>query len=72
MARTAKEDANMTQATEFSTRYNDSYNDNDTNLMTALDEAGIESDQDWEAETTVWTFADGSQIRCSGPEVTVK
>ena len=67
MARTAKEDANMTQATEFSTRYNDT-----NDLMTALDEAGIDSDQDWEEETTVWTFDDGSQISVSGPEVTVK
>jgi len=56
----------MTQATEYASRYNDV-----SDLMTALDAAGVESDQDWENETTTWTFDDGSKISVSGTEVTV-
>ena len=43
-----------------------------TTAMTALNAAGIESDQDWQNESTVWTFDDGSRIKISGgPEVEV-
>lgn len=55
----------MTQATEYN-----SYN-NTNDLMIALDNDGIDSDQDWKRETTTWTFEDGSKIIVSGPEVTV-
>ena len=56
-----------TQAQAFKTNYSDV-----SDLMTALDNADIESTQDWENETTIWTFDDGSIITVSGPEVDVK
>lgn len=57
----------MSQATEFRNNYSDT-----NDLMTALDQAAIESDQDWENETTTWEFEDGSKIVVSGSEVEVK
>lgn len=56
-----------TQAQNFKANYSDT-----NDLMTALDNAGVESDQDWENETTTWTFEDGSQIVVSGHDVEVK
>lgn len=53
-------------ANEFRSRYTDT-----ADLMTALDDAGIESDQDWKNERTTWAFDDGSKIVVSGSEVTV-
>ena len=53
-----------TQVQEFRANYNDT-----GDLVTALDNAGVESDQDWENETTTWTFEDGSQIIVSGSDV---
>jgi hypothetical protein len=38
-------------------------------IMTALDAAGIPSDQDWEQETTIWTFSDDSKVFASGPDL---
>lgn len=40
--------------------------------MTALDSENIDSDQNWESETTTWTFDDGSKIIVSGSEVEIK
>lgn len=57
----------MSQATEFRNNYSDT-----NDLMTALDSAGIESEQDWETETTTWVFDDGSKIVVSGSEVDVQ
>lgn len=56
-----------TQAQEFKANYSDT-----SDLMTALDNAEIESDQDWENETTTWMFEDGSKIVVSGSDVEVK
>jgi hypothetical protein len=38
------------------------YGYNAASVMSALDAAEIPSDQDWDNETTIWTFDDGSQI----------
>lgn len=60
----------ITQAKTFQKNYTDT---NDTNdIMNALDDAEIESDQDWENETTTWTFDDGSRIIISGDDIKVK
>jgi hypothetical protein len=56
----------MSNASEFRSRYS-----NAAELMTALDNAGVKSDQDWENERTTWTFDDGSQIVVSGSEIDV-
>ena len=55
------------QAQNFKANYSDT-----NDLMTALDNASVESNQDWENETTTWTFEDGSQIIVSGSDVEVK
>jgi hypothetical protein len=39
-------------------------------VMAALDAAKIWASQDWDNETTTWTFTDGSQIVVSGSHVT--
>jgi len=39
-------------------------------VMAALDAAKIPSSQDWDNETTTWTFDDGSKIAVSGSHVT--
>ncbi len=54
------------KASEFVANYNDT-----DDLMTALDCAVIDSDQDWENETTTWTFDDGSQVIVSATKVDV-
>jgi hypothetical protein len=56
-----------TQAENFKANYNDT-----NDLMTALDNASVESDQDWENETTTWTFEDESKIVICGSDVEVK
>ena len=56
-------------AQQWLTKFDDS---NIANIMTALDKAEIPSDQDWENETTRWTFADGSIIAISGTELTIE
>lgn len=38
-------------------------------LMNALNETDIEPEQDYGAETTTWTFGDGSFIRIQGTSV---
>jgi hypothetical protein len=43
---------------------------NAATVMTALDAALIPASQDWDNETTTWTFIDGSQIVVSGSHVT--
>lgn len=46
--------------------------DSDTvDLMTALDDVGIEKNQDWDNEKTVWTFEDGSTITITNSSVEV-
>jgi len=55
-----------TQAQAFIADYSDT-----TDLMGALDDAGVDSEQDWENESTVWTFEDDSKITVSGPFVEV-
>jgi len=58
----------MTQAQRF---YED-YKDLDVNdLIHGLDEANIESDQDYENETTTWTFSDDSCIKVNNTRVTI-
>ncbi len=56
-----------TEATRF---YNNHAGDTAA-LMTALDAAGIPSNQDWDNELTTWTFEDGSEIVVSGSIVSV-
>ena len=42
----------------------------DTNhIMESLDACEIPSNQDWQNETTTWTFGDGSKIVICGNEV---
>lgn len=53
-------------ATKFSEQFYDT-----NSLMTALDEANIQSDQDFRNETTTWTFEDGSTIVVSGNDWTI-
>lgn len=40
-------------------------------LMTALDEAGIDSEQDYKNEATTWTFEDGSRIKINNTDIEV-
>ena len=40
-------------------------------LMTSLDNAGLESEQDYLNETTEWIFEDGSKIRINNFDVEV-
>ena len=56
----------MTQANEFIKKNGP----NASAIMTALDAAQIPANQDWENETTTWTFDDGSTIVISGSQVT--
>jgi hypothetical protein len=67
MAQTKLRGNTMSQANKFKANYSDT-----NELMTALDNAGIESDQDFENETTTWSFEDDSQIIVSGPSIEVK
>ncbi len=55
------------RATNFKANYSDT-----SELMTALDIEGIESDQGWENETMTWTFEDGSKIVVCNSDVEVK
>lgn len=57
----------MSVASEFKTNYSDA-----NDLMIALDDAEISSNQDWENETTTWYFEDDSQIVVSSSIVKVK
>ncbi|MBN9461040.1 MAG: hypothetical protein J0H00_07410 [Burkholderiales bacterium] len=41
-------------------------------VMEAMADAGIEGDQDWDAEITVYTMSDGSVVEVSGPEVAAR
>lgn len=61
-----REESIMSDAKKFFEMYADV-----TDLMTALDASRIESNQDWDNETTTWTFSDGSKIRVSGPDAEV-
>ncbi len=54
------------KANKFASSYKD-VND----LMTALDEANIPSDQDWDNGTTTWKFDDGSFVKVEGTEIMV-
>jgi hypothetical protein len=63
---TRNEDMNMNEAQQMTAQF-----PNATDLMSALDSAGVPSDQDWEHEATTWTLSDGSKIGISGPVVTV-
>lgn len=56
----------LTLAERFRGLYSDT-----SALMSALDDAGIESDQDWDNGRTTWTFDDGSKIIVSGSEIEV-
>jgi len=56
-----------TQAQNFKADYSDT-----NSIMNALDNANVESDQDWENESTTWTFEDGSKIVVCGNDVTVR
>ena len=40
-------------------------------LMSELDNAGIESKQNWKKETTTWIFEDRSKIRVCGSDVSI-
>jgi len=40
-------------------------------IMNALDARELEKEQDWEAETTTWTFPDGSKIQVCGNDVDI-
>ena len=46
-------------------KFLDAHGTDATDVMAALDAAGIEFDQDWQNESTVWTFEDGSRIKIS-------
>jgi hypothetical protein len=60
----------MTKASEAEKFLREPNNFRDTNhIMNALDERELDKDQDWEAETTTWTFPDGSKIKVCGNEV---
>lgn len=43
---------------------------NSTDAMEQAEAAGAQADQDWDAETTTFTFADGSKLVVSGPSFT--
>ena len=58
-----------TMAQQWLTKFDDS---NIANIMTALDKDEVPSNQDWENETTRWTFTDGSIIAISGTELTIE
>jgi len=47
------------------------HNNNVIELMIALDVAQIASDQNYDVETTVWTFDDDSAIKICGQDVEV-
>ena len=59
----------MTTATDIiekSTKENNGQLDKNQ-LLVLLNESGVEPDQDWEEQTTTWTFDDDSAIRdCNG------
>ena len=58
----------MTQAEYMAEKYKGA-----SDLLTALNESpDLDVNQDWDNESTTWTFSDGSQIAISGPDVTVK
>ena len=57
----------MSQASNYAAQYPDA-----AELMSALDAAQIPATQDWEEETTMWQFGDGSQILVSGDQVEVR
>ena len=40
-------------------------------VMSALDSAAFDADQDWDNESTTWTLPDGAKIRVSGSTVEV-
>ena len=54
-----------TQAYKFASAHTDT-----NELMTALDNANLPSNQDWENESTTWTFADESTVTISGDDIT--
>ena len=55
----------------LSARYYRAVHADTSDLMSALDHAGVLSEQDWDAGTTTWEFEDGSSITVDGPVVTV-
>ena len=57
----------MNKAQKFVKKYPDH-----VELMNALDKAGIKSDQDWDNETTIWTFHDGSSIEICTTVISVR
>ena len=42
-----------------------------SDVMSALDSAAFDADQDWDNESTTWTLPDGAKIRVSGSTVEV-
>lgn len=42
-----------------------------SDVMSALDSAAFDADQDWDNESTTWTLPDGAKIRVSGSVVEV-
>lgn len=56
----------MNQAHTFSQDYS-----NVNDLMTALDNAGIESEQDWNNGITTWVFDDESKIVVQADDVVI-
>lgn len=43
-----------------------------SDVMSALDAAAYDSNQDWDDESTTWTLPDGAKIRVSGSTVEVQ
>ena len=60
----------MTKASQAEVFLREPNNYRDTNaIMNALDALDLKKDQDWENETTTWTFDDGSIIQVCNNEV---
>jgi hypothetical protein len=55
----------MTQAKDFLI----GHGTDPATLMALLEAAEVPANQDWDNESTTWTFDDGSQIQISGTDV---
>jgi hypothetical protein len=62
----------MTNRTDAERFLSEPNNFRDTNqVMIALDARELDKDQNWQAETTTWTFPDGSKIQICGNDVDI-